>query len=307
MEQIYVESSKSYNHGFTLKEQDLRRLVDLINDQFKKLSVDPAKYAFTIKYKNGAIANTPDIEEVLKQENEGSTSIVKLEINAEHTLNEKKSQIRLIFINNDNDDNDGDVPVRHLIKGQSRDWVFVTSSLIEERVVKIKRTRILSNIAKGNNNVFYRLSLPLIMLIVLTGVMSSLTSSLGNSVKQKNNRLMIIEEKWKSHQLNDPIEVMLQIEKARSAGDSDIENGSAFITIFFAKPVLYVFISFATILIGSYTYLKYYPVYNFYWGGYIEHFDKIESRRKLIIGIILGTIVLGVAVNLLSNVIWNKL
>lgn len=306
MEQIYVESSKSYNHGFILKEQDLRRLVDLINDQFKKISIDLPEYEFIIKYKNGAVANTPDIEEVLKQENEGSASVVKVEINAAHIFNDKMSNIKLVFINDDYNDN-GVVPIRHVIIGQSRDWVFVTSSLIEERIGKIKRKRILASSSKGNNNLLFRLSYPLIMLIVLGGVMSSMTSTLSKSSKEKRKALALIEKQWKSNQLSDPIEVMLEIEKSRSAANNDIENGSIFYTVFFAKPVLFLLIFLVAMIIGGYLVSKYYPIYNFCWGGYIETFDRIESRRKLVIGIIATTVVLGVIVNLLSNVIWNKL
>ncbi len=56
-----------------------------------------------------------------------------------------------------------------------------------------------------------------------------------------------------------------------------------------------------------YILFKYYPAYNFYWGNYMEVFDKKEIARKLILGILLGTVILGIVVNLLSNVIWEKI
>lgn len=172
MEQIFVESNKTYTHGFLLKEQDLRRIIDLFNEQFKKISTQPVTYEFTMRFANGAIASTDEIETVLKQENEGSANIRRLEIKATQENNEKITQIKLEFENIDSDDAYGEKPIKHNIKGQSRDWVFVTSSLIEERITKIKKLNINSNYGIGRT--LARFSSPIFMVFLMIAMSFSM-------------------------------------------------------------------------------------------------------------------------------------
>jgi hypothetical protein len=307
MEQIYVESNKGYKHGFILKEQDLRRFVDLMNEQFKKLSNENVEYRYTIKFKNGAVANTPDIESVLKLDNEGSASIVGLEIGGKQTNNDKVSEIKLDFRDPDTSDDETINPVRHSIKGQSRDWVFVTSSLIEERVGKIKRKQLDPTSSTGTGKLFFKLLTPILMLALMIGMISSTPSIVRESHDGQNKALNEIEAKWKSHSITDPIDALIQIEKSKNTENDKINLNTLMFSLFLAKPFIFIIIGLILIVIFSYIFMKFYPAYNFCWGNYIEIFNKKESNRKVIIGILLGTILLGVIVNLLSNLIWEKM
>lgn len=307
MEQIFVESTKSYKHGFVLKEQDLRRLVELMNEQFKKNSDKEVEYKYTIKYKNGAVANTPDLESVLKQENDGSASIVRLEISGVQTIEEKSASIKIDFKNPDISDEDSISPIRHNIKGQSRDWVFITSSLIEERIGKIKRNQIDPTANNGRWRLLYKLFTPVFMLILIIVILTSSPSAIEDLSDKRDKDINRIELKWKSKEIIDPIDAIIQLERAKNIQNDDINAATLVFGMIFSKPFIFLIIGLILFISLVFIFIKYYPAYNFYWGNYMEIFDKKESLRKLIIGILLGTIFLGIVVNLLSNVIWDKL
>lgn len=307
MEQIFVESNKTYNHGFILKEQDLRRLIDLMNEQFKKISNDLVEYSFQIKYKNGAVATTDEFETIIKQDNEGSSSIVRLEIKGMIKNSPIESSIQLNFKNPDETNEENSFPIKHIVKGQSRDWVFVTSSLIEERISKIKRNQLDPTAASGIGKLLFKLISPLIMLVIMIAMLASVPQTSDELSIAKNKAIAKVEANWKSKKISDPIAVIFEIEKARNTIDKNISTNKLLSSIFLSKPFLIVIGGVIVLFIFIYLITKLYPPYNFYWGNYIEVFDKIENTRKVIIGILLGTIVLGVIVNLLSNVIWEKI
>src|SRR6266702_4154876 len=132
-----VESRKTFKFGFVLRESDLRRLVDTISDQFRKLA-GPGEHPghhFRLKFRNGAIADNTSLDHVLAQENSGSGRIVRLHY--EEEVGEEATGITRVsieFTDVDVDDEPGYVSIRFAVLGHDRDWVFVTSSLLEERV-----------------------------------------------------------------------------------------------------------------------------------------------------------------------------
>ncbi len=301
MEQIRVESRKNYKHGFLLKEQDLRRLVHLINEQFAKISTKKVDLKFTLQYSNGAKANTDNLESVLQQENEGSSSIVKLEIQATQGNEGTNTSICVSFRDMEKDNESELVPIsiRHLIYGQSRDWVFVTSSLIEERISKIKKRGF------SFKQIFNALWSPLLAIVFLLALFTSTPGVLKDYSSETITLLNEIEKKWKAQEISDPIDVILQIEKNKCANDNTLESFLG--KIFISRSFLLIIGSVILIGLFLFFYSKYCPRFNFYWGGYIEKYDKKESIRKLILGLFLGTIILGVIVNLLSSFIWDNI
>lgn len=304
---MYVESVKRYNQGFVLREQDLRRFVDLMNEQFKKISTEVVEYSYTIKYKNGAIAITPDLEIVLKQENEGSASIEHLEITGTQTNSGKESSIKLDFRNPEGIEKEIIGAIKYSIRGQSRDWVFITTSLIEERIDKIKRRQInLSPVTFRG-----RLTKELIKLLFSIALMISLLISLIDGAKEitsvRGKVIGEIEAKWKSHSITDPIDIIIQIEKSKHSLESDLNVTTLLFITLTSKPFIIAIVSLILLVICYSIYLKNYPEYNFYWGNYMDIFDKKEKTRKVLLGVILTTIILGIIVNLVSNFIWEKI
>lgn len=72
MNQLYVEANKSFRHGFVLPESELRRFIELIREQVKKINADPdLSFRYQLKFQNGVVAETDSIDSILSQENEG--------------------------------------------------------------------------------------------------------------------------------------------------------------------------------------------------------------------------------------------
>lgn len=142
---IQVESRRTYSHGFVLKEAELRRIVESISEQFQKLPEPeiPLKITYTMTFRNGVIADTDSLDEVLSQENEGSGRIVRLRMEFDRSRIPYRiktdTSVMLEFIDADVEDEPREVSLRFLIRGKTRDWVFVTSTILEERIAKIKR------------------------------------------------------------------------------------------------------------------------------------------------------------------------
>lgn len=307
MEQILVESNKSYYHGFVLKEPELRRIIDLVNEQFKKLPAGDVLYTFKMKFENGAIATTNNIESVIKQENEGSAAIVRLELQGKHIAESKESFIELDFRNIDSKNESGDVPIKHIITGQSRDWVFITSSLIEERIVKIKRKALDQIGERGTGRLFFKLLSPILMLLFTIAMMYGLPNSIEDATQKKLKYLEDIELQWKNQTLTDPVQTILLIQKFDAKEKDNLNPTDLIGKMFLTKPIIALFVVLIFLVTSFYFISKYYPAYNFAWGGYLETFNKKESNRKLVVGLIVGTILIGILVNLLSNYIWEKL
>ena len=114
MKSIAVEAKKTFTHGFVLNEADLRRFLDLFDTQLQKLALDePLTCTYSVKFKNGVLAETPDIDQVLEQENSGSGKIVRLGIKYRHSKEDSPIAANLDFVNSDEDDKPGAISIRY--------------------------------------------------------------------------------------------------------------------------------------------------------------------------------------------------
>lgn len=66
-------------------------------------------------------------------------------------------------------------------------------------------------------------------------------------------------------------------------------------------PFAYIFGGLATIFAIYMFFLRFYLVYNFLWGDYLEYFNKRESTRKFVLVIILVGIVVSFIGGILAN------
>lgn len=108
-----------------------------VRDQFGKL--DPqgtVKTDFEVGYKSGAQAATSDLDEILAQENYGSSQVVDLRIDNIIDTAPDKASIMLRFTDIDAGQSEYSAPISFVTQGDSRDRVFVTSAQLEERIKK---------------------------------------------------------------------------------------------------------------------------------------------------------------------------
>jgi hypothetical protein len=300
---IQVESRKTFKHGFVLTEAELRRIVDNISEQFQKLGETPS-ITYKMTFRNGVIADTNSLDEVLSQENIGSGQIISLGIRYREAepeditaLDDTKmlhgTSVLLQFIDVDVEEEPGYLAIRFLIRGQSRDWVFVTSTILEERVTKIKRFAPNQISSKGPSGALFRFAIPLlVMLSLVAGVFTSIRDM------SKTHPGTILEESWKSGKVKDPIEAIIMAEKLR---DEALIRKNSF--LYFVTPLAFMVGILLVVLLIAYFFDRYYPAYNFCWGDYVEVFQRKESRRKFI----LVVLVVGVLVSFVGGVLANML
>jgi hypothetical protein len=286
-----VESRRSYKCGFVLTEQELRRLVDLVTEQFSKLPIgQPANVEYQIKYKNGVIADTTSLEDILTQENAGSSQLIKLR--AQFRIPDQPhepQEVLFWFIDADADEEEGATSVRYLIRGNSRDWVFITSSLIEERIQKVKRFAF--------NELFTRRKalVPLVLGMMISVLLFPISFALEAAKPgQSHAAIEKVKQRWAAKDLSDPVEAIILLEEAKASTGS--------VTLTRLLPVIVVPVVLLFLFMGSIWFVtKYYPIFNFCWGDYVEIFRQKEAARKFWL-IVIG---LGLLVSFVGSVLAN--
>ena len=64
----YTESTKNIKSGFVLNEQELRRTIEVINEQYDKKGSPNPTIKYTIKHQNGLVVETFNLDDIFKIE-----------------------------------------------------------------------------------------------------------------------------------------------------------------------------------------------------------------------------------------------
>jgi hypothetical protein len=284
-----TEAKRAFSNGFALTESELRRLHDLTHQQIERMSPGTQiQTKYELKYKNGSVSYSSSIDEVLDQENFGSAAITRLRLDmSDHT---ESNSVRVEFTNADEEEGLSTNAITYRVSGLDRDWVFVTSSQIEERIGKVKRFA--PNQLLVGKNRFGILLLPMLFVMILI-----LVAQLPLERKREagaDAQLASLEQAWKSGTLKDPTEAVLRVAHLLVNVNRDSGNES------YWMPVAAFGACFA--LVGlTYLYFHFNPLYNFLWGDYVAKYEKRRSTgRFLIFGVVL-VVLLGVIANLISR------
>ncbi len=299
MENILVESSKKYYHGFILKESDLRRICELIITQFQKISNGIIKQNFTVKFENGTVAQTDLLDTIINLENAGSASIIGLKITTNFENPDNLSRIELEFRNCESPNQSGLHSIQYIISSNNRDWVFVTSSLLDERIKNAKRFSPnqlpFTKSSSGFITSFFLFFTPFITMVI--AIIAFKLEKTENYSKNKFEAIQKLQSDWNSGKIKDPTAIYLAIElenvKQESARKSTFFNESPYTYFYWFFGGLFVLMLIISLLI------RFYPVYNFCWGDYISIFERKESIRKTIFIVI----IIGIAVSIVGNII----
>ncbi len=314
--------------GFTLNEQDFRRLIDTSKEMLlKKGDDDQIVYLFKIKFLNGTIYETSSLDEVLNLDNGGSGSIKMLET----TLSLSQDKYRIRFNYNDPEFIDNETKgITFSVFGEDRDWVFVTISQIEERLKFTAKALAWAPRLKFNTY----------MTIFLIGIMLSLTytlQSLKNSSFEQV-RFWDFEKEWEEYVDKEfdliselkleankspnakPIEVFIKYkellikekninQKAKSAhraaaskwaNEENSKNNISNSFDFWMLRILSVSLGFPIVLwlytlVANYVY----PLYVFSWGDSKDEFEKRDNIRKYV----LGTVIVGIIISFIAGIL----
>jgi len=288
-----TEAKRSFKHGFVLTEQELRRTFDCLVEQMKRGTpgAEPG-CSYELKYRNGVIAEPVSLDEILAQENYGSAAIQRLRIEVEDKTSDAWS-ISVEFIDADCEDEPGDESVRYRVVGADRDWVFVTSSLVEERIAKVKRFA--PNQLAGRR---LRLIAPLIILMVgMTAMLFGLLFPMPRPTLLAD-RIDAIEAGWQEGRLADAVDVMLALERAK-IDVQPVETRQE--TLPMVKVLVAVLIGGGLFTGSLLAWGYFFPIYNFLWGDYTRVFERRQSQGKFVIGSVVLVVVLTVVGNYISS------
>lgn len=293
----YTEATRLFDSGFFLNEQELRRLVDIITEQFEKLVEKPQiRFKYKTKIYNGLVIESDSLEFVLKSENIGSSKILEVEIKA--YTETTSDEILISFNDTFSGKNFEEKALKYSIKSENRDWALIGSSLIDDRLNKISKPYVWDKVLNKLPSIIIA-----IVMIFMFSSLSSITSSSENDATLKV--IKAIEKKIQIKEQIDTLSSIVSIEKSKLQ-----KNKNSFLD----SNLKYLFwlMGLAMILTITSDYLKnifkkYFPSRIFYWGDYIDSYDKMTKRRNIILGFIFITIIVSVMINLLSNFLWEKI
>jgi hypothetical protein len=293
------EASKALKNGFELTEQELRRIYDALVQQMERVNTPEAPdldVKFEVKFRNGVIAEPTTLDEILGLENIGSGKIEKLKIRMEKGIEATKTSILLDFVNIDSDTEIGNNAISYSIVGNDRDWVFITSSQLEERLSRIRKFA--PNQLSNKRQTLLLLQLLLLIPFMLVTLLALFSSTESRKV-QLLDKINLVESRWKSGDIKDSAEVSLEIAKIQATFNQipqslDWESN---------KWLVFIVVGFVGLIGLALFWAYYFPFYNFLWGDYIKVYERKKSTGKFIVGGIIFALVISVVANYISAIL----
>ena len=280
-----TEVKKTYNHGFDLSETELRRLVNVAIEQLKKVpKAADSTTSFKVRFRNGAITETPLIDELIQIENIDSSAIEKLDITVASSSNFAPYRINITFVDADKD-RESWTSIRYEVKSEDRDWAFVTSGVLEERFRRVKR---ISWSYVFNSREFTRFTFPLLVIAVMTAAL--FISSFNTSDSEREVRE--IASSYQNDSNKDPIEAVLLMELAVLRAKHQSIRPMPLVMF----TVILLFVLAITIVIP-----KLLPSYNFLWGDYVSVVAQKHRIASFLGGGIGLTLLISIVVQLITN------
>lgn len=304
MKPIAVEAKKTFSHGFVLTEAELRRLLDLMETQFEKLEGgSPLSLRFTLKFKNGVVAETSNIDDVIGQENVGSGRILRLGISYADQEGDDIPRAKIEFINADEDEEQGYTAIRYTLRANDRDWVFVTSSLLSERIDKVKRFAPNQLASDGRRQPALGLLPALVVLAVLASLLFAMYTRLAETAREdaENPLSAKLQSLVDEGKITDALEALILIQQNQEQRHRSLNLPEVFSPLFF---VLGGLVALILALAAAMLFMqRYFSLYNFVWGDFEAQFQRREEARKFWI-VIIGA---GILVSAVGGLIANRL
>lgn len=134
---------KPFSVGFSLTEQELRRIHNTMVQQMKIKSKNTISSFFELRYKNGVRAEKATLDEIIADNNSGEWEIQELKMNlvSKNRLLETKIEIefRVPPPPPSKESTQRPYSIQYDIVGDERDWVYLTSSQLDDRIANLKQ------------------------------------------------------------------------------------------------------------------------------------------------------------------------
>lgn len=282
------EAKKSFQQGFELTEQELRRIYDVMSQQISRV-VNSPKSSFEIKFRNGVISEPLTLDEIFQLENIGSGAIERLQVQISDGADKPEYSIKIEFINTASEAESGTDSIKYTVIGSDNNWVFVTSSQIEERISRVKRFAF-NRLLKLEGGIGILTIFPLIAMLI---PIITIFSRIGNVELSTSQKIDAIELQWQNGTLKDPVEVMIALERMQN----ERNNPDLFSTKGFFFPMIISIVGIVLLVIALVSSSYFFPSHVFLWGDYVRFIQK----RKATGSFIYGGIVLAIIVSILAN------
>jgi hypothetical protein len=140
-----IEVAKSSKSGFMLTEQELRRIYDTLMKQMWYITTDDdissriIIKSFDLRHKNPAITEKTTVDEVFSEDNGDNWIITEILIAIASKSQPKAASVSLKFRKFISKN---ELSIIYAILSNNRDWSYLTSSLLDDRIAKVKRVHI---------------------------------------------------------------------------------------------------------------------------------------------------------------------
>ncbi len=138
-----TELRKPFRHGFILTEQELRRIHDIMVGQMEHNRSDEFNSVFELRYKNGIRAQKASLEEIISENNSGEEEIQELKMTLVKKSRIHEAQIEIEFRvpppPPSREATQRPYSIQYYVLGEERDWVYLTSSKLDDRIAIIKQ------------------------------------------------------------------------------------------------------------------------------------------------------------------------
>ncbi len=281
-----TEASKTFEHGFVLTEQELRRIVDTATRKMREAVPDSdPRTLFEITFRNGTVTDSDSLDDVLSLENFASRQIVGLSV----TIKEKNEQPQYFVDTRFIDLDEGFAlgSIGYTVRGIERDWVLVTASELEERIAKVKCFSLGTHSSRRR---------PRPEFFWLAGVFVGIIFMFAFLAKGPTTTSDTIESRWKAGTLRDPIEAII-IQQKGYEKDRKAFTPSRAVLILLGIPLTAVVVLWLGLTLLNYLY----PPYVFSWGDYTKVFDKRVQVRKFVFAGIIVALLVGTLASVIAN------
>lgn len=278
-----TEIEKVFRHGFVLSEQEFRRLALVLSEHAAKL-LNPVPHSqFSAALQDGTRIESNNVDDILSIENHGAKTIIGITIIVKPTEENPDWRIAVRYVKPKVDVIFSEPSVEYTIYGPSRDWVFVASADLEDRIKRNKKIA-WEVVFSGPYGIIISLVLPVTVAIVGMSIILGRQSSGYQNLKNKID----------SGEISDPLQGLLEVEKYRSF-EMSLPGPSILWIAVLTMIVLGAMAKRISSVIS--------PSYNFLWGDYIPIFN----RKKNIRNVLWTVVILGTIVSVVSTIISKKM
>ena len=276
-----TEVKPKIKSAFKLDDTEITRIKDAMNDQIKKNSGSDANFKYEVKYNNGVIAEHTAIGDITSEENFGSKSVRRVSLQAE-SVSDPDTKIIVNFSDISFDDDKDDYPISYEVYSSDKDWTFVTASIVDERIEKIRRNAFINLLLGGIRPEFF--------LFTMMRVFGAFIS-VSLAMKSPAEALAQIDAARLSSK--DVFEYVYKIDRIQASRNTYYQRSPDWLMLATLVMMMAVF------FIGRIK--KIFPMYVFYWGDRVKSYDF----RVGVIKVVLGSVGLAFLVGIITNFFYD--